>query len=385
MAQNGDSRSRNARYNLAMVPKSTVTDFRRRLLQWFEASARDLPWRQTRDPYAIWVSETMLQQTRVAVVVDYYTRFMEKFPDLATLAAASEEDVLAIWSGLGYYRRARALHESARAVMAEYNGHIPKNAAGLARLPGVGVYTAAAVASIAFDEPIAAVDGNVERVLTRYYGHEPVAGAARSGELRKLAADLVDPKRPGDFNQAMMELGATICLPKAPLCLACPVREGCVTRGEHPARAAKKMLSRKLALGLVQRKQWPKSEVLLEQRPADAAQMPGLWELPQVKEGHQEVNAQLLTVRHSITNTNYYVTVYGLHVNEQRILVPAAGPREWVPLVDLLGRPITGLTLKVLKRLKVMPGYSGSGPSVIVGDVAHDAAREFDAAVFRHK
>jgi A/G-specific adenine glycosylase len=368
-----------------MIVKPVVTAFRRRLLQWFDGSARDLPWRQTRDPYGIWVSETMLQQTRVSVVVDYYTRFMEKFPTLASLAEASEEDVLAIWSGLGYYRRARALHESARAVMAEYNGEIPQTAAGLARLPGVGVYTAAAVASIAFGEPVAAVDGNVERVLTRYYGREPVPGAARSGQLKKDAADLVDPTRPGDFNQAMMELGATVCLPKGPLCLTCPVREGCATKGEHAAPPAKKMLSRKLSLALVQRKQWPKSEVLLEQRPLDASQMPGMWELPQVKDGLQDISAQLLTVRHAITNTNYYVTVYGLNVNEQRMLATAAGEREWVPLVDLLGRPLTGLTLKVLKRLKVMPGYSGSGPAVILGEVVPDAAREFDAAVFREE
>jgi len=365
-----------------MVSKPVVIDFRRRLLAWFDASARDLPWRHTRDPYAIWVSETMLQQTRVAVVVDYYARFLEKFPTLASLADASEEEVLAVWSGLGYYRRARALHESARAVMAEYNGQIPRTAAGLARLPGVGVYTAAAVASIAFSEPVAAVDGNVERVLTRYYGHEPVAGSARSGQLKKDAAELVDPRRPGEFNQAMMELGATVCLPKGPLCLTCPVREGCATRGEHAAPPAKKMLSRKLSLALMQRKQWPKSEVLLEQRPLDAAQMPGMWELPQVKEGHQDVSAQLLTVRHSITNTNYYVSVYGLNVNEQRMLAPATSQREWVPLVDLLARPLTGLTLKVLKRLKVMPGYSGSGPAVILGEMVPDAAREFDAAIF---
>lgn len=370
-------------YNPAMALKHGVAEFRRGLLAWFDTVARDLPWRQTHNPYAIWVSETMLQQTRVSVVMDYYTRFLERFPDLASLAAASEEDVLAQWSGLGYYRRARALHESARAVMAEYGGEIPKTAAGLGRLPGVGVYTAAAVASIAFGEPIAAVDGNVERVLTRYYGYEPIPGAARSGQMKKDAANLVDPKRPGDFNQAMMELGATVCLPKSPLCLMCPVREGCATRGEHPTAPAKKMLSRKLSLGLLQRKQWPKSEVLLEQRPANATQMPGMWELPRLKEGHQEISAQLLTLRHSITNTNYYVTVYGLNITEQRLLAPAVGQREWIPLVDLTSRPLTGLTMKALKRLKVMPGYSGRGPAVILDEMAPDAAREFDAGIFR--
>ena len=370
------------RYNHEMAVPG-IKEFRRALLAWFDAAARDLPWRQTRDPYAIWVSETMLQQTRVAVVKDYYTRFLAKFPTLESLAKASEEEVLTQWSGLGYYRRARALHESARAVVAEYGGAIPRTAIGLGRLPGVGVYTAAAVASIAFGEAVPAVDGNVERVLTRYFGHEPVAGAARSGELRRLAGELVDPQRPGDFNEAMMELGATVCLPRGPMCLTCPVHAACATRGESAAPQAKKMLSRRTALALLQRKQWPKAEVLLEKRPADASQMPGLWELPHVKEGREMAEATLLTLRHSITNSNYYVTVYGLNANEQKMLATGRGEREWVAVRSLLERPLTGLTLKVLKRLRVMPGYSGTGPAVMIGELAPDAAKEFDAALPR--
>jgi A/G-specific adenine glycosylase len=369
-----------SRYNPSMGPGAG--EFRRRLLRWFDQCARDLPWRRTRDPYAIWVSEAMLQQTRAAAVVEYYEHFLEKFPDLASLARADEAEVLAAWSGLGYYRRARSLHESARAVMAEYKGHIPTTAAELNRLPGVGVYTAAAVASIAFGEPIAAVDGNVERVLTRYLGREPVPGAARSGQLRQEAVRLVDPKRPGDFNQAMMELGATVCLPKGPLCLTCPVHEGCRTRGEHAVAPARKMLSRKSELALVQRGEWPKSEVLLEHRPADAAQMPGMWELPQMKEGREYADSLLLTVRHSITNTNYYVTVYGLDADERNRLLRPVGQRKWVPLPELHERPLTGLTRKILKRLKVMPGYNGAGPAVVVGELLRDAEREFDTAIF---
>ncbi|MGA7886137.1 MAG: A/G-specific adenine glycosylase [Acidobacteriaceae bacterium] len=359
-----------------------VAEFRRKLLAWFDRCARDLPWRHTRDPYAIWVSEAMLQQTRAAAVVEYYGRFLEKFPDLASLARADESEVLAAWSGLGYYRRARALHESARGVMAEYKGKIPRTAAELSRLPGVGVYTAAAVASIAFGEPVAAVDGNVERVLTRYLGHEPVPGAARSGQLRQEALRLVDPKRPGDFNQAMMELGATVCLPKGPLCLTCPVHAGCQTRGEHAATPARKMLSRKTAHALMQRKEWPKSEVLLERRPADAAQMPGMWELPQVKETQEHAASALLTVRHAITNTNYYVTVYGVEMAERDRLTKPVGERKWVPLLGLHDLPLTGLTRKILKRLRVMPGYSGSGPAVVIGELVRDAEREFDSAIF---
>lgn len=347
-----------------MESKQDEATFRERLLAWFDAHARELPWRQTQDPYAIWVSETMLQQTRVSVVVEYYTRFLTRFPTLGSLAAADETEVLTQWSGLGYYRRARALHEAAKAVMVEHGGEIPRSAAALTRLPGVGIYTAAAVASIAFGEAVPAVDGNVERVLTRYFGHEPVPGVARSGQLRRAAEDLVDRQRPGDFNQAMMELGATVCLPRSPTCLTCPVREGCATRGEHAAPRTKKMLSQKTGLALVQRRQWPRAEVLLERRPSDASQMPGMWELPLLKEGQENESMQLLTVRHSITNTNYYVTVYGLTVNEQKMLARSTGDRAWVPVLDLNDQPLTGLTRKILKRLKVLPGYSGAGPTV---------------------
>jgi A/G-specific adenine glycosylase len=369
-----------SRYNPGMG--TSVVEFRRKLLAWFDECARDLPWRHTRDPYAIWVSEAMLQQTRATVVVEYYERFLRKFPDLASLARAEEAEVLTAWSGLGYYRRARALHESARAVRAEYQGRIPRTAAELGRLPGVGVYTAAAVASIAFDEPVAAVDGNVERVLTRYLGCEPVRGSARSGHLRQEAMRLVDPKRPGDFNQAMMELGATVCLPKGPLCLNCPLHAGCRTRGEHAVAPGQKMLSRKTGLAVLQRNEWPRSEILLERRPAEAAQMPEMWELPQLQEGQGNAEQLLLTVRHAITNTNYYVTVYGLDASERKRLVRPVGERKWVALIDLQDRPLTGLTRKVLKRLRVMPGFSGAGPALDLGDLARDGEGGFESAVF---
>ena len=364
-----------------MDTKQENLDFRHNLLRWFDDHHRDLPWRHTRDPYAVWVSETMLQQTRVSVVIEYYARFMARFPTLASLAEAEESEVLAQWSGLGYYRRARALHEAARAVMTEHKGEVPTSAAALSRLPGVGVYTAAAVASIAFGEPVAAVDGNVERVLTRYFGHEPVPGVARSGELRRAAEQLVDRERPGDFNEAMMELGATVCLPRNPMCLACPVREGCATRGEHSVPRTKKMLSRKTALALLQRRQWPRAEVLLQRRPPDSAQMPNMWELPSIKEGQESEDMLLLTVRHSITNTNYYVTVYGLTINEQKMLAKGAGDRVWVPVLDLPELPLTGLTRKILKRLRVMPGYA-SGRPVIVESQPEESAPELDTALF---
>src|SRR5579864_7539377 len=211
--------------------REMIPGLRSALLAWYERHRRDLPWRVTRDPYSIWVSEIMLQQTRVAVVVERYRAFMERFPTVFALAVAPEQDVLALWSGLGYYRRARMLHKAAQVVASTSRGQMPRTAADLRALPGIGAYTSAAIASIAYDEPVALVDGNVERVLCRLAGWNAKNGHARKVEA--LAERLVDQARPGDFNQAMMELGATICLPRNPQCLVCPLAEHCKTRGEH--------------------------------------------------------------------------------------------------------------------------------------------------------
>ena len=243
-------------------------EFRRRLLAWFDEHARDLPWRRTSDPYAIWVSEIMLQQTRVAAVLDHYDLFMRRYPTVAALAAAAEDDVLAIWSGLGYYRRARMLHKAAKFVVSDLAGVLPRSAAGLRVLPGIGEYTSAAIASIAFGEAAAAVDGNVERVLMRLLGwDETTAPASR---IREAAANALAQARPGDYNQAMMELGATVCLPRGPLCLQCPVQKQCATRGEHATAERAKMQNRDAAYVFVQRvTKRGVVEVLLVQRAKD--------------------------------------------------------------------------------------------------------------------
>ena len=205
--------------------RASPKQFRKLLLQWYDRHARDLPWRESRDPYRIWLSEIMLQQTRVAAVIAHYHEFLRRFPTVEKLAHAREASVLAAWSGLGYYRRARMLHAAAKAVARR--GTFPATAAELLDLPGVGRYTAAAIASIAFGEPVAVVDGNVERVLQRFSGRR-----LEGKEFWSAAEDLLDRERPGDFNQAMMELGATVCTPRAPGCLTCPVVEFCGTRGE---------------------------------------------------------------------------------------------------------------------------------------------------------
>jgi A/G-specific adenine glycosylase len=332
-------------------------EFRRYLLVWFDEHARDLPWRQTRDPWAIWVSEIMLQQTRVAAVLEHYARFMRCFPDVHTLAAAKEADVLTLWSGLGYYRRARMLHQAAKLIMTEYGGVIPRTVTGLRRLPGIGAYTANAIASIAFGVAAAVVDGNVERVLIRYLGCGPETN------MQETADGILDRERPADFNQAMMELGATVCLPRGPLCLQCPVQEGCATHGEHETTPAKKMRSQQVAYAMLQRKAWPKTEVLLEQRVAEASLMPGMWELPMLNAEELPEDATLvLTVRHAITNTNYYVSVFAMSPQRRKSLPSSKAGRVWVSVRKLEELPLTGLARKILKRLKVMPGYGGAGP-----------------------
>ena len=202
---------------------------RRRLLRWYLRHRRDLPWRRTRDPYAIWVSEIMLQQTRVETVIPFYRRFLDRFPTVRALAAAREDSVIAAWSGLGYYRRARHLREAAARIMRQHEGRVPEDAEALRRLPGIGDYTAAAIASVAFGRAAAAVDGNVIRVIARIEG---LRGSRVSPKLKRdvtaIARELCEGPNPGDWTQALMELGATVCLPRDPRCGECPARNACV-------------------------------------------------------------------------------------------------------------------------------------------------------------
>jgi A/G-specific adenine glycosylase len=332
-------------------------EFCRRLLGWFDENARDLPWRRSRDPYAIWVSEIMLQQTRVAAVLEHYARFMERFPALEDLAAAAEDEVLAQWSGLGYYRRARMLLKAAQFVARELGGRFPATAAELRALPGVGEYTSAAIASIGFGEAVACVDGNVERVLRRVRGWDETTGTA--AKIRAEAARLLHAERAGDFNQAMMELGATVCVPRGPGCMQCPVMELCATRGEHTVGARKKMGSRESAYALVRRASIAGAEVLLEQRSAVASLMAGMWELPAIDAESAPEEKKALMVRHSITDTNYSVTIYDVGARRPRELRKGA-VRRWFAVSELHTVPLTGLARKVLKRVRAWPGFDGA-------------------------
>jgi A/G-specific adenine glycosylase len=312
--------------------------WRQRLLAWYDGNARDLPWRQNSDPYRVWLSEIMLQQTRVGAVLGHYRRFLQRFPTVQKLAAARQESVLAAWSGLGYYRRARMLHAAAKTVVKKHRGTFPHTIAGLRDLPGIGRYTAAAVASIAFNVPAAVVDGNVERVLGRVLG----TGLAER-ELWQAAEDLLSRTRPGDFNQAIMELGATVCLPREPSCSLCPVFDLCATRGklDRPARTIPQR-QKKVCYALDRRE----GSIFLVQRPKHSSLMPGMWELPEIPANGRAGRTGII-LRHSITVTDYTV-----HVSQGPALSGTAG--RWVRKERVARLPLTGLARKILRQAQVI-------------------------------
>jgi A/G-specific adenine glycosylase len=317
---------------------SVSAKFRGQLLAWYDEHARDLPWRRRRDPYPVWLSEIMLQQTRVAAVIAHYHEFLRRFPTVEKLARARESSVLAAWSGLGYYRRARMLHAAAKVVVRDLHGKFPSTSEGLRELPGIGRYTAAAIASIAFKEPVAVVDGNVERVLQR------ISGPRIAGEDFWVAAEaLLDLERPGDFNQAMMELGATVCTPRAPSCLTCPVVELCVTRGELAGAAkAPPQKKREIHYALNCRE----GKVFLAQRPRDASLMASMWELPETTPLPPRAKPAL-TLRHSITVTDYTV-----HVWRERSHDGIQG--KWITVRRLPEIAMTGLARKILRKAGIL-------------------------------
>ena len=311
--------------------------WRQRLLSWYLRNRRDLPWRRDRDPYSVWLSEIMLQQTRVSAVLEHYRRFLLRFPTVRKLAAARESSVLAAWSGLGYYRRARMMHAAAKIVVKKHQGKFPGNVAGLRALPGIGRYTAAAIASIAFNVPVAVVDGNVERVLGRAFG------ADFAGDLWQAAEEMLSHTRSGDFNQAMMELGATVCLPRQPRCSVCPVFDLCATRGPLQApRTAVRQKRREICCALDRRD----SSIFLVQRPKHASLMPGMWELPEIPATNGSGEASF-TLRHSITVTDYVVRV---------MQGPTRSESEgrWVQENRIARLPLTGLARKILRQAQVI-------------------------------
>jgi A/G-specific adenine glycosylase len=345
---------------------SPPAELHRRLLPWYRRSRRDLPWRRTRDPYPIWVSEVMLQQTTVKAVVPYYDRFLQRFPTLGALAAASEHDVLASWSGLGYYHRARNLHRGARHVLDRHQGSFPATLEAALGIPGVGLYTASAVLSIARDVPLPVVDGNVRRVLSRLFalrGPQWLKDAA----FYNRAEELLERSAPGEWNQALMELGATLCLPRKPACPACPLRAQC----------------RALALGLVE--QLPEGRVrrapvdvtvaaavvekdgrVLLVRRGEGRLMGRMWEVPQTSLESKGLGdlARELRERHGLELTPGPLVARGRHaITFRRIRLEAYRARLrhdppadadrflWATPEEIAGLPVSSLTRKVLRGL----------------------------------
>ena len=335
------------------------------LLSWYSGRQRKLQWRQTRDPYRVWVSEIMLQQTQVKTVMPYYDAFLQRFPTVESLA--SVEEVLTLWSGLGYYRRARQMHLAAQQVAAG-GAMFPSSTRELMALPGIGPYTAAAIASIAFGEVVPVLDGNVERVLSRFLALEgnPKHSAMRK-RLLEAASLMLDAERPGDSNQALMELGATVCRPKVPECRSCPLQEGCQAHlsGEplrYPTPKRRRATLRiEMAVALTEER----GRVLLFRRPEDSVVLPGMWELPSVRYdsqirtleqrlsrvygGQWQLDSAIDTVTHQITHRALTVHVFRARFEAEDSV--GEGPEAaWVSLDSRKNFPSSSLVEKILLR-----------------------------------
>ncbi|RUA16907.1 MAG: A/G-specific adenine glycosylase [Clostridia bacterium] len=328
-----------------------VKEFRHALLAWYDAQARVLPWREHVTPYHTWISEIMLQQTQVNTVIPYYQRFLVRFPDVSTLAAAPLDEVLKLWEGLGYYRRVHNLYKSAKIIVEQHNGKLPENEKSLLALPGIGRYTAGAIRSIAFGKRTPVLDGNVKRVLARVDDIDESIDLRKTGKhLWARAAELTPSDRPGDFNQAMMELGATICLPREPACNVCPVTKFCKARArgvqtQRPVRTPKKRVPHyHVAAGVV----WHAHDAnrfLIAQRPA-AGMLGGLWEFPGGKQEAGEslpqtlkrelkeelaikviVGEKMAVIKHAFTH--FRITLHAFHAQHLAGQPQRIGVDDW--------------------------------------------------------
>ncbi len=354
------------------VEKKRILSIRKALVEWYLTDHRDLPWRRTSDPFQIWVSEVMLQQTQVATVRPYYRKFLERFPNLARLAVADLQDVLKVWEGMGYYARARNLHKAAAMVMAKHNGRLPQAWQDFRDLPGVGDYIAAAVLSIAFDKPYAVVDGNVKRVLSRLFEMDDPVNRPKSKSIYQQAAnELLDERRPGTYNQAIMELGATICKPRRPTCAACPLQAACRAYrndrvAEFPRRIKKQATPEyRIAVGVV----FKNGRVLITRRKPEGL-LGGLWEFPGgkirphesaeaacIREIKEEVNltvridAHLSQVRHAYTHFKIRMEVFCCVYISGRVRLNGPVDHRWINLDQLQNYPLPKANHKFLSQL----------------------------------
>ncbi len=353
-------------------PAKTAVALRRRLLAWYADRRRDLPWRRTSDPYRIWVSEVMLQQTQVATVIPYYERFIASFPDLATLARADRQTVLKHWEGLGYYRRAHHLHQATRELMAAGKERVPDRREVFRSLPGVGDYIANAVMSIAYDAPLAVVDGNVKRVLARLRGlTTAVNQPSAHREYQAVADTLLDRRHPGNYNQALMELGALVCTPRHPECGACPWQTACFAHrngvvADYPRRIRKAPIpEHAMVAGIVGHR----NRLLIVQRPAEGL-LAGLWEFPGGRrEGGQSAKAacrailnqttglsvsvqrHITRVNHAYTHFKIVVDLFLCRKDKGRVRLQGPTAFRWIRPDELQDFPFTGVHKKTFAKL----------------------------------
>ena len=355
-----------------------AADFRERLATWYHAERRILPWREDPRPYRVWLSEIMLQQTQVATVIPYFERFLKTFPTVEDLANASEEDVLTQWSGLGYYRRARLLHRAAKVVCDDYSGTFPSSSTELEKLPGIGAYTSRAIASIAFDEPVAVLDGNVARVISRWVRLEDtIDGSKGNKALWAMAQEVLDTVDPSSHNQAMMELGALICSPTSPGCNRCPVSTLCQAYQLGDPESFPKKKPKKKAVSIREVAAFAQRHdgtFLMTKRPKEGL-LAGLWELPGGPKQPRKNAAKSLIealddrlslgavvgssrghVHHVFTHRKLDLEILEVQIRGEPTNIRFYQDYRWVHPDDVASIPLSTLTRKVLTNLEILDG-----------------------------
>lgn len=353
------------------------------LLDWFHQNKRTMPWRQTSDPYSIWISEIMLQQTQVSTVIPYYKRFLKKFPEVGNLADAPQQSVLKAWEGLGYYSRARNMHKAAQQVVSEYNSTFPDTFDELLDLKGIGPYTAAAVSSIAFNRQQAVVDGNVIRVLSRYFGiKDDVRRSKVKSEIQDIADSLIPEDSPGDFNQAVMELGATVCVPKNPICSSCPLSARCAAYKTAETNIIpyksprKKVPHHQIGVGLIKNSE---GKLLIALRPDDAM-LGGLWEFPGGKketgesiettverELHEELGVKVevgdkfMDLKHAYSHFKITLHAYWCTIKSGTPKPKSSTDLNWVTLKEIDDYPFPKANKVLIEKLLTLNNRDSDG------------------------
>jgi A/G-specific adenine glycosylase len=360
------------KYTLRQVMPINNQDIRRKLLTWYDKTKRNLPWRKTKDPYKIWVSEIMLQQTQVKTVIPYYERWIKTLPSIEKLAKTPEQKILKLWEGLGYYSRAKNLKKSAKIISNEMNGELPKTVKDLQSLPGIGRYTAGAISSIAFGLKAPVLDGNVKRVISRLFCmNENGATSASESRLWEKATDLLSVSRPGDFNQALMELGAIVCIPKSPVCQKCPVQIICkafLTNRVNEFPPSKRKTPTKnieVSTGIIIKNK----KVYIQQRSKDGL-MGGLWEFPGGKREKNEsieeclkreikeelgvsviTLKKIMTIKHTYTQFRVTLNVFNCGLQKKQIRPNGCKQWKWVSFSNLKKYPFPSANVKIVKYL----------------------------------